>query len=372
MRKLLSSIFIIISLPGFGQLLQDAQAKSLISQGLDHLYAYDFKESMDDFNALKAKYPKNPVGYLLSAMQFEKQFFPLKDYPAQSRAYLAFLELSYQLAFEAYTRNPNDQEAVFFCISSLGFLAAYENDLHNYVKAVNYTRKAYSHLKIGLRNTDRQPEFLYSAGLYNFYRIVYPELHAVIRPFMIFFEDGNKRLGLSQLEAAIRKSIFVKNESTFYLAYVYNKYEGTPSKGLPYTELLVTKYPENYLFSLQRAELLTLAGQYEEAEQFIQKLEKSKSPYMIGTAYVFRGMREEFENKRFSNAESYYAKAMQQPWEERFTKDIQGLARMGMARLEYRKGNKSKALQWAKNAAEFVEYKNSILEQKRLINAYGK
>jgi hypothetical protein len=63
---------------------------------------------------------------------------------------------------------------------------------------------------------------------------------------------------------------------------------------------------------------------------------------------------------------------MQHPWEERFTKDIHGLALMGIARLENRKGNKVKALNWAKKAAEFVEYKNSIEEQKRLVNAYGK
>jgi hypothetical protein len=74
MRKLLVGILLVTSLPSFSQLLQDAQAKALISQGLDHLYAYSFKESMDDFNALKAKYPKNPAGYLLSAMQFLPEF----------------------------------------------------------------------------------------------------------------------------------------------------------------------------------------------------------------------------------------------------------------------------------------------------------
>jgi hypothetical protein len=45
---------------------------------------------------------------------------------------------------------------------------------------------------------------------------------------------------------------------------------------------------------------------------------------------------------------------------------------MGIARIEKRKGNGAKALIWAKKAAEFVEYKNSIDEQKRLVNAYGK
>lgn len=369
MRQLFFVILLLIAVQTQGQLLQDPQAKALISQGLKHLYAYDFKESMEDFNAVKAKYPKHPAGYILSAMQFEQQFFPLKDHPAQSRAYLAFLELAYQLAQEGYNRNNADLESSFFCTASLGFLAAYEADNQNFMKAVSYARKGYSFLKIGLRNTERQPEFLYSAGIYTYYRIAYPDLHPIIKPFMVFFEDGNKRNGLAQLELGTHKTVFVQNESRFYLSYILNKYEGTPQKGLAYSAALVKEYPNNKWYILQRAELLTLAGQYEAAEEFVDKLDQSNSPYFKGAAHVFRGLREEFERKRYAVAEAYYAKSILHPWEERFTKDIRGLALLGIARMEFRKGNKALGLRAAKKAADFVEYKNSIEEQKRLTNA---
>ena len=350
------------------QLLQDPLAKSQITQGLTNLYQYDFKESAVIFNNLKARYPRHPAAYLLLAMQWEQQYFPLKDHPAQSLTYLAHLEKAYELAQELYEKDENDLEASFFCTASLGFLAAYENDYQNYVKAVNHTRKAYSHLKIGLRNTDRQPEFLYSSGIYNYYRVSYPELHPIIKPLMVFFEEGNKRTGLAMLEAGTRKTIFVRNESLFYYSYVFNKYEGTPQRGLPYNTQLIQQFPNNHWYILQRAELLTLSGQYEAAEPFIDQLEKLNSPYFRGAAHVFRGIREEFGNKRFNVAEAYYLKGLAHPWEERFTKDIHGLAMLGISRLEFRKGNKSKGLQYAKKAADFVEYKNSIVEQKRLVN----
>lgn len=368
MRYIFLCLLTFISFCSPAQLLQDAQARSLITQGLNHLYQYNFKEATEDFQTIKAAYPKHPVGYLLTAMQFEQQFFPLKDHPAQSRAYLAFLELAYNLAQEAYEQNNNDLEASFFCTASLGFLAAYEADNQNFMKAVSYARKAYSFMKIGIKNTERQTEFLYSSGIYQYYRVAYPDLHPVIKPLMFFFEEGSKKTGLAMLEAGTRKTIFVRNESLFYYSYIFNKYEGTPNKGLPYNAQLIQQFPNNHWYVLQRAELLTLAGQYDVALPFIDQLEKINSPYFKGAAHVFRGIREEFFTKKYALAESYYAKGLTHPWEERFTKDIHGIALLGISRLELRKGNKSKAFQFAKKAAEFVEYKNSIAEQKRLVN----
>ena len=266
MRFIFLCLFSCISFFGQAQLLQDPQARNRIAQGLNHMYRYDFKESTEDFNAIKAAHPKHPAGYLLSAMQYEQQFFHLKDHPAQSRAYLAFLELAYNLAQEAFDRNNNDLEASFFCTASLGFLAAYEADNQNFMKAVSYARKAYSFMKIGIKNTERQPEFLYSSGIYNYYRVAYPELHPIIKPLMFFFEEGNKRTGLAMLEAGTRKTIFVRNESLFYFSYIFNKYEGTPHKGLPYNTQLIQQFPNNHWYILQRAELLTLSGQYEAAD----------------------------------------------------------------------------------------------------------
>jgi tetratricopeptide (TPR) repeat protein len=367
MKFLVTSIFLFFTFLSSGQILQDAQAKSIINQGLEHLYAYNFNEAHEDFVKLKNKYPKHPAAYLLIAMQLEKQYYPLVQHPIQGKAYLKHLETTLSLAELAYEKNNNDQEAIFFCSSALGFLAAYEADNQNFVKAVNHTRKAFPYLKIALKNTDNQPEYLYSTGIYNYYRVVYPELHPVIKPLMYFFEDGDKKRGIAQLELATKKSLFVKNESKFYLGYIFNKYEGLPQKGLISSQQLIEKYPNNLLFNLQRAELLTLTGQYEQAEIYLDKLEKSKKSIFTSSILTLRGLREEFGNKRYNVAENYYQKALLHAWEERFTKDIYGLALLGSARLEFRKGNKSKAIEFAKKAADFVEYKNSIAEQKRLL-----
>ena len=352
------------------QLLQDPASKAQITSGLNNLNQYDFKESTAIFNSLKAKYPRHPAPYLLLAMQWEQQYFPLKDHPAQSRNYLAHLEKAYELAQDLYDKNANDLEASFFCTASLGFLAAYEADEQNFMKVVSYAKKAYNFLKIGLQNTERQPEFLYSTGMYNYYSVAYPELHPVLKPFLFLFQDGNKRLGLTQLEAGTKRTTFVKNECLFYMGYVQNKYEGNPSRALAYNQILSEAYPNNHWYILQRAELLTLTGKFDEAEPMIEKMEALNSPFYTGAAYTLRGMREEVEKKDLRKAEYWYTKSIAYPFEERLTKDIRGLAYLGLARVSFREKKIHLFKKYLKQSADFIEYKNSLIEYKRL--SHGK
>ncbi len=352
------------------QLLQDPLAKSQITQGLTNLYQYEFKESALIFNTLKAKYPRHPAAYLLLAMQWEQQYFPLKDHPAQGKNYLAHLEKAFELGKEMAERDENDLEASFFCTASLGFLAAYEADQHNFMKVVSYAKQAYNFLKIGLKNTEKQPEFLFSTGMYNYYSVAYPELHPVLKPFMFLFQDGNKRLGLAQLEAGIKRTIFVKNECLFYMGYVQNKYEGNPLRALAYNQILSDNFPKNHWYLLQRAELLTLTGKFEEAESYIEKMEALKNAYYTGAAYTLRGMREEVERKDLKKAEFWYTKSIAFPFEERLTKDIRGLAYLGLARISYRERKITLFRKYLRTSAEFIEYKNSLIEYKRL--SHGK
>ncbi|MHA8079199.1 hypothetical protein [Aquirufa antheringensis] len=363
-------LFFFLSLRSQAQILQDPTAKAQITAGLTNLYQYDFRESTAIFTSLKAKYPRHPAPYLLLAMQWEQQYFPLKDHTAQGKNYLAHLEKAFELGKEMAERDENDLEASFFCTASLGFLAAYEADQHNFMRVVSYAKQAYSFLKIGLKNTDKQPEFLYSTGMYNYYSVAYPDLHPVLKPFMFLFQDGNKRVGLTQLEAGTRRTTFVKNECLFYMGYVQNKYEGNPLRALAYNQILSDNFPNNHWYLLQRAELLTLAGKFEEAEPFIEKMEALKTPYYTGAAYTLRGMREEVERKDLNKAESWYLKSIAFPFEERLTKDIRGLAYLGLTRIAYREKKPHLFRKYLRISEDFIEYKNSLIEHKRL--SHGK
>jgi hypothetical protein len=77
-------------------------------------------------------------------------------------------------------------------------------------------------------------------------------------------------------------------------------------------------------------------------------------------------MREEFENRNLAAAEAFYTKALAYPWEERFTKDIRGLAYLGLIRIAQKNNQTIKARKYSALAKEYIEYKNSLIEFSRI------
>jgi predicted negative regulator of RcsB-dependent stress response len=139
---------------------------------------------------------------------------------------------------------------------------------------------------------------------------------------------------------------------------------------MAYNQILSEAYPNNHWYILQRAELLTLTGKFDEAEPMIEKMEALNSPYYTGAAYTLRGMREEVEKKDLRKAEYWYTKSIAYPFEERLTKDIRGLAYLGLARVSFREKKIHLFKKYLKQSADFIEYKNSLIEYKRL--SHGK
>lgn len=349
------------------QILSDAITRQQISQGLDKMYSYDFRESAEFFQKIKAKYPTHPVFYTLMAIQTELQYSPLKDYPAQEKIYLAYLNQSKNLAEAMLDKNEDDIEASFFELATLGYLVAYDADNQEFMKAVGVAKKAYAHLKKGLLLTDKQPEFLYSSGIYNYYRVEYSEMHPMIKSVIWMFAEGNKKLGLQQLDLATRKTIFVKNEATFYAGYVYTKYESNPSKALTYNNILIEKHPNNLLYQMQRTEFLTAVGHFDEADNYADKILKQKGIMFQCAGNIFKGLIMEKTKKNDRIAEILLQKGVKMPFDERFTKDYHALAYMGLARLAKRSGEIDKVKEYAKKALKMAEYKSTLAEAKSIL-----
>ena len=365
MYCLIISLFIVNC--SSAQILSDATTRQQISQGLDKMYSYDFKESAEIFQKIKAKYPMHPVFYTLMALQTELQYLPLKDYPASQKTYLAYLNQSRNLAEAMLDKDGEDIEASFFELATLGYLAAYDADNQEFMKAVGVAKKAYLHLKKGLLLTDKQPEFLYSSGIYNYFRVEYPETHPIIKSVIWMFADGNKKLGLQQLDLATRKTVFVKNEATFYAGYIYTKYESNFAKALTYNNILIEKYPDNLLYQMQRAEFLTAVGRYDEAEDYANKILKQKGIMFQCAGTIFKGLIAEKAKKDDKAAEILLQKAVKMPFDERITKDYHALAYLGLARIAKREGETDKMKEYAKKAIKMAEYKSTLAEAKAIL-----
>lgn len=350
------------------QLLQDAATQQLLHQALDKIYNFEFTEAAPLIKKIRDQYPQHPVYPLLVALRLSWEGMPLrKDKPTYGE-YIRHLQLTLTRANALLDKNGKDPEAIFFALSAHSYLALQASEEGQSMEALSEARRAYGYLRAGMKLTSTYVDFYLSTGLYNYYVKQYPETHPAIKPLMLFFADGDKKLGLQQLETGANKGVFTKTEALYYLMHISVKHEMQFAKGLVCSSRLNRQYPNNLLFLMRHTEMLVLNGRYDEAKPFLGKISVQTDPIYQATAAVLQGLMEEKGAHNYEKAQSYYLKAIKlKAFERRYTQDYYGMAYAGLARLAAREGNKVQAKAYYKKALELAEYESTIREAKHYL-----
>lgn len=350
------SVVIVSQLPCKAQFLDDEKNKELTIKGLDFLYNQQFDQAKEILNTVKAAYPQHPVKFLLNAIELQWQFVPIDKNPEVLKKYIVELDKCITASKIIYKNPKHKKEATFFLLAAHGFIALSKNYQKEFFDAASEAKKAHSYFNEGKKYKNENPEFLFASGLYNFYRVQYPESHPMVKPVMMFFEDGNKKLGLQELENSYKKSIFSRTEAALYLVNINIKYESNFKKSLVYSGILNSKYPNNYIFKIKHIESLLLNNEFEEAIKLNEQLKSRKDKVSQLSALVFEAYKEEHADKNFQSAMINYAKALKIQHDDRYTKEYHGMAYLGMARIFAKQKDLLKAKAFYKECLKVAEY----------------
>lgn len=364
MKRLLLFFFLWLPLFSQAQVLTDSSLRQTILHALDHLYNFEFTEAEPYIRQLEVRYPQHPVGPVLKAVQLQWQYFPLKNNPAATGQFVAAAQKALDLCQKRLDRDENDAEAVFFALTAHGYLALKYNNEHEQMKAVNESRRAYGYMKDGFNLMDKNPEFYFTTGLYNYYVERYPMEHPIVKPLMIFFQDGDMALGIRQMEIAIKRALFTRAETSYYLSHIFLKYETQPNNALKYLGPLTAKYPKNPLYAMLHTEALLLAGQYAEAQTSLQHLKQMPYKWLGVAVATFDGMLAEKVAHDDREATIQYQNALKQPIVENYTKEYHAFANAGLARIAARAGDRQLAKTYYKKVLDTSEYKSVQREAK--------
>jgi Tfp pilus assembly protein PilF len=346
--------------PAPAQLLRDSSTQQLVLQCLGKIYNYEFTEAEALARPIRARYPQHPVNPMLQAFQLYWQYLPIAQNEAAKR-YVAALN---QCIAQAEAMTKHDVEATFFLLAAHSYLAMLESDRGEFTRAVGEARRTYGYMKKGFKLIEQNPEFFFSAGLYNYYRVQYPEDHALVKPFLLFFQDGDKKRGLLQLETAFRRGTVTRTEAAYYLVYVLIKHESNWGRALTYSTSLHQAYPANPVYLMRHAEALTLAGRYAEAAPLAERLTKRAGPVYPLAGQLFLGLIAEKSQADDRAAAVRYQAVLKVPYDEKFTQDYHALAHAGLARIAHRSGNRAEARRRYQQALKLAEYKSTIEEAK--------
>ena len=339
-------------------ILNNQEAYALTERALAHIYNVEVDRSEPLIAQIDRMLPNYPAVPLLRALSVRAASYPLEP---DSEAFEQMKDYLYQVidqAEEVLDEDEDHVEANFFMLSAYGLLAMYENEDGNYFKAVGQAKSAYSYLKKGFALLDTYPDFHFSTGMYNYYRVKYPELHPFYRSFMWFFRDGDKVQGLKQLDIAFRKSLFLQAESADYLTHIYLFYENRPDQAFKYARPLVKDYPDNLYFTVNYAHAALEAGKFDGLDAYVQKLEDSDKRYFRVVGSLFRGMLLEKQDQEWDKAEAAYLRSL------KFNIGIKGeeaenyrsYAYAGLARIADQEGKTPQAKSLYQKAMDSAQY----------------
>lgn len=360
MRNLILFVFILatISLHAQNSVLSNKETLSKIESGLDSIYNFRFNYSDDVYEYLHEKYSDHPLPPLFKAISIYWQQFPVTPKGPYHQIYIENITKAIAKSEEFLNEDPDNTEMLFMSLMARLLVMQYYADNKQSSKVAPYVRKTYKITKKGFSLSDQIQDFQFTTGLYNYYREAYPEKHPVYKPIAYFFPDGNRKLGIKQLEKTWHEGIFLDAESLSFLVYISLNFEGNFHKSSRYTKELHKLYPNNPLFLSYRIRSLLLVKRYNKALPLIQELERehASNNFFQVMSFIYRGIYEEKKNKNLMLAEKYYLQAIERcsPYKP-FINDRISYAYYGLSRV-WKKRDREKAKNYRKKADELSSY----------------
>jgi hypothetical protein len=216
-----------------------------------------------------------------------------------------------------YDKDNSNFEASFFLAAAHGFQARLHSERSNWRKATVSSRKALEFLNESKAGNGLSPEFLFGEALFNYYSIWIHENYVLLRPVLLFFPDGDKKLGLQQLKKVANEGFYTGVEAKLFLMKIYANEENNSELAMPVAHQLAYKYPDNAYFQRFYARLAFIEGNFREAEKvsldILTKLDQSMPGYEAISgryaSYILAYINQN-KHKDLAKAKEYYKRCI--------------------------------------------------------------
>ena len=206
-----------------GQILRDTAALKLVKASIQNVYNLRFNEAREDCKKLSLIYPGHAIVYLLDGMiTYWKNYPILPSSPARA-SFESDLRKCIDLC--EGTKNPADvTEFLLANLSARGLLLLFytDNDMNKDVFPLAIS--TYKYIRRSFDYTSVYTDFYFFTGVYNYYRVAFPEAYPSYKPLAMLFPKGDRQKGLDDLHTAAKNSIFLKSRSIFISLYYLSEF----------------------------------------------------------------------------------------------------------------------------------------------------
>jgi hypothetical protein len=337
--------------------MADTAAMRSVRQAIQHIYNLEFNDAEPIIGQLERGYPSYPGIQVLRSFYLYWKHRPIRSGTAPFDAFESALRKGLEQSLDMLSRDQADPEATFFAMASRAYLALLyvENGMN--MKALMEAKGAYGFLKRGFELTGQNPEFYFSSGIYQYYRVKFPEENPFYKPFMWFFASGDKTKGLQMLRKGSEVGIFTRVECMNYLWNILLHYEYQPLMAQHYAERLHKSFPDNLFFTANYAETLVEMMDLRQVLPLARSLQASEVPFYQYLGHLYHGNYLELYSGDKRSARTAYEKALRLGAEKNaFTPHHNSLLQAGLGRVETALGQTQKARSWFQQGLKSAEY----------------
>ncbi|GAB4299389.1 MAG: hypothetical protein Kow0098_25830 [Ignavibacteriaceae bacterium] len=259
---------------------QDVKFDSLVNTGIKQIYNIKFDQAGKSFRQLIADYPDHPAGRFFLAMIDWWKILMNPDDESHDDIFYQKLEDVIFHCDQMLEKDPDNVDALFFKGGSVGFRGRLRAFRESWLKAADDGREALPIVERAAQLDPGNPDVKLGFGIYNYYAAVIPEEYPLIKPLMIFFPSGDKKLGIKQLTETAFSGRYARYEAQYFLTTLYFRYENNPYKADEFASMLVAEFPDNPVFQRWLGRIKVKQGKYAAADSiFSDVIRKYKENY---------------------------------------------------------------------------------------------
>ncbi|GAB3181006.1 tetratricopeptide repeat protein [Telluribacter humicola] len=250
----------------YDMLLKNPGVQIEATEAINLLYNYKFDEADKEFRWLKYRYPNHPMPHFLMGLAEWWKIVPNTENTAYDDRLIAQMDSSIALAEKLYDERDNKVEPAFFLAASYAFKARLYSERKMWTKATLAGKSSLKYMDQSKGNAELSPELLFGDGIYNYYAEWIPKEYPLLKPILVFFPKGNKKLGAQQLEKVANNAFYTRVEARYFLLQIYSM-ENEYGKAYDMAKYMWQTFPDNPYFERYFCRTAFVTGHMAEAQQ---------------------------------------------------------------------------------------------------------
>ncbi|MFY0599358.1 MAG: tol-pal system protein YbgF [Cyclobacteriaceae bacterium] len=352
-------------------LLENPYVQMEATEAINSMYNFQFDRSLRHFNYLKKQYAWHPLPYFMMGLNYWWRIVPDFKNEEFDEPFMAYMDSSIVLGERLYEKY-NKVEGAFFLAAAYAFKGRLYSDRGEYTKAAFAGKDALKYLEECRGKEDLSPELLFGDALFNYYAEWVPENYPMLKPLMLMFPDGDKKLGIEQLKKVARNAFYTRTEAQYYLMRISYFEENDLSTALQTAEYLHETFPGNAYFHRFYARLLYQSGKYSKAipvsMSILNRIDSMQVGYEYNSGrYASYFLGHIYELKKDYTAARKYLKLAKEYGEaaEATDKGYYIYSVLRLARIEEREGNYEEAKAYYTRVKKVTKRKEAANKEAR-------